>query len=224
MPSYKCRYSLHSVCSSILSVIHTFWSSNLIWSQYSDVILWHKSIVFRVICCDFNNSGHTNVVSDSSCTADEHKLATVSWDKSIKVWDISTGEYRWVQPGFQGFQSLSVFMYWLLLDVPCWSVANLGNCTRVWPQLTTFYLAKCVDLFTVHAAHRRLWSIPTISTTIRHVKPVHIRKNWGRNISWCQFLHDDDVTLEPGQSLLYAKTQSYMSLKDDLSGWRSAEI
>jgi WD40 repeat protein len=38
--------------------------------------------------------GHTNVVSDSSCSADEHKLVTVSWDKSIKVWDVSTGEYR----------------------------------------------------------------------------------------------------------------------------------
>ena len=34
------------------------------------------------------------VVSNHSCSLDERFLATTSWDKSINVWDIATGEYR----------------------------------------------------------------------------------------------------------------------------------
>ena len=41
--------------------------------------------------------GHVNVISDASCSADERKLVTVSWDKSIAIWDISTGMFRYRQ-------------------------------------------------------------------------------------------------------------------------------
>ena len=37
---------------------------------------------------------HKNVVSDACFTRDERKLATVSWDKNIAYYDISTGMYR----------------------------------------------------------------------------------------------------------------------------------
>ena len=44
--------------------------------------------------CNFVSRKHTNVVSDAAFSADERNLVTVSWDKSIALWDISTGMYR----------------------------------------------------------------------------------------------------------------------------------
>lgn len=38
--------------------------------------------------------GHINVISHASFSQDERWLATVSWDKCVKVWDVSTGHYR----------------------------------------------------------------------------------------------------------------------------------
>ncbi|ELT87334.1 hypothetical protein CAPTEDRAFT_168582 [Capitella teleta] len=38
--------------------------------------------------------GHKNIISDASFTFDQRKLATVSWDKSIRVWDVTTGMFR----------------------------------------------------------------------------------------------------------------------------------
>ena len=37
---------------------------------------------------------HKNVVADACFTRDERQLATVSWDKNIAFYDISTGMYR----------------------------------------------------------------------------------------------------------------------------------
>ena len=39
--------------------------------------------------------GHTNIVAGCSITHDERKFATASWDKSILIWDVATGMYRW---------------------------------------------------------------------------------------------------------------------------------
>ncbi|KAK0051368.1 WD repeat-containing protein 88 [Biomphalaria pfeifferi] len=38
--------------------------------------------------------GHINVVADCDITNDERNCATASWDKTIGVWDVSTGMYR----------------------------------------------------------------------------------------------------------------------------------
>ncbi|XP_064640504.1 WD repeat-containing protein 88-like [Lineus longissimus] len=38
--------------------------------------------------------GHINAISDASFSQDERWLATSSWDKTIQLWDISTGMYR----------------------------------------------------------------------------------------------------------------------------------
>ena len=44
--------------------------------------------------------GHINIISDASLSLDERKLATVSWDKSIHIWDVSTGMYRCISVNF----------------------------------------------------------------------------------------------------------------------------
>ena len=38
--------------------------------------------------------GHTNIIADASITRDERWVATVSWDKSINLYDITIGMYR----------------------------------------------------------------------------------------------------------------------------------
>ncbi|KAH9519171.1 hypothetical protein Btru_074887 [Bulinus truncatus] len=38
--------------------------------------------------------GHINVVADCAITNDERRCATASWDKTARVWDVSTGMYR----------------------------------------------------------------------------------------------------------------------------------
>ena len=37
---------------------------------------------------------HKSVISNCVITPDERKFATCSWDKTINVWDVSTGMYR----------------------------------------------------------------------------------------------------------------------------------
>lgn len=39
-------------------------------------------------------SGHTNAVSGCSFSANDHYVCTSSWDKTIRVYDVSTGSYR----------------------------------------------------------------------------------------------------------------------------------
>ena len=41
-------------------------------------------------------SGHINMISSSDFSADERRLCTGSWDKTIKVWDLNAGSYRYV--------------------------------------------------------------------------------------------------------------------------------
>ena len=36
------------------------------------------------------------MVSSSDFSADERRLCTGSWDKTVKVWDVNAGSYRYV--------------------------------------------------------------------------------------------------------------------------------
>uniref|UniRef100_A0A8V1A517 Uncharacterized protein n=1 Tax=Gallus gallus TaxID=9031 RepID=A0A8V1A517_CHICK len=38
--------------------------------------------------------GHSNAISDCCFTSDGRYLCTASWDKSLKIWDIKTGEFQ----------------------------------------------------------------------------------------------------------------------------------
>lgn len=51
------------------------------------------SKTYNLITC----RGHSNVISDASFSNDERILATASWDKSIQLWDVSSGSYRFSQ-------------------------------------------------------------------------------------------------------------------------------
>jgi len=43
------------------------------------------------VCC----SGHKNVVSSCDFSENERHLCTSSWDKTLQIWDISTGMFRY---------------------------------------------------------------------------------------------------------------------------------
>ncbi|KAK7475528.1 hypothetical protein BaRGS_00033217 [Batillaria attramentaria] len=53
-----------------------------------------KFFDLRSNTCTITLDGHANVVTCGSITKDERKFATSSWDKSVCIWDISTGMYR----------------------------------------------------------------------------------------------------------------------------------
>lgn len=38
--------------------------------------------------------GHSNAISDCCFTSDGRYLCTASWDRSLKIWDVKTGEFR----------------------------------------------------------------------------------------------------------------------------------
>lgn len=41
-----------------------------------------------------NFSGHINIIASCAMSPDERKFATASWDKTVKIWDVTTGTYR----------------------------------------------------------------------------------------------------------------------------------
>ncbi|XP_010583539.1 PREDICTED: WD repeat-containing protein 88 [Haliaeetus leucocephalus] len=58
--------------------------------------------------------GHSNAISDCCFTSDGHYLCTASWDKSLKIWDIKTEEFRCHEPvslneGHEGSVSSCLF-------------------------------------------------------------------------------------------------------------------
>jgi len=52
---------------------------------------------------------------------DEHKLATVSWDKTIAFWDIATGSYRFVNHRSYSYTVFRVCVL-LYLNLYKWSL------------------------------------------------------------------------------------------------------
>lgn len=69
----------------------------------------HSSCVFH-LCF----RGHGNAVSDCCFTSDSRYLCTASWDKSLKIWDIKTGEFQCHEPislnqGHEGSVSSCLF-------------------------------------------------------------------------------------------------------------------
>ena len=42
-------------------------------------------------------SGHINMISSCDFSPDERWVCTGSWDKSILIWDVNAGTYRYLQ-------------------------------------------------------------------------------------------------------------------------------
>jgi len=50
----------------------------------------------RIITVLYCFRGHINVVSSSCFSYDSHYVATASWDKTVQLYDIATGVYRYM--------------------------------------------------------------------------------------------------------------------------------
>lgn len=77
----------------------------MVCNGYKTSLFWYFYLYFR---------GHSNAISDCCFTSDGRYLCTASWDKSLKIWDIKTGEFRCHEPlslnqGHEGSVSSCVF-------------------------------------------------------------------------------------------------------------------
>ena len=48
----------------------------------------------------FTYSGHENIISCAGFSGDDRRLCTGSWDKTLKMWDVNAGSYRFAMALF----------------------------------------------------------------------------------------------------------------------------
>ncbi|XP_041376182.1 WD repeat-containing protein 88-like [Gigantopelta aegis] len=77
--------------------------------------------------------GHINVISGCAITQNERNFATCSWDKSVQLWDISTGMYRANGPiSLKGSHEGSISCCNFSSDGLMLVTGSFDNCIVVW--------------------------------------------------------------------------------------------
>ncbi|MBA3351229.1 MAG: hypothetical protein H0U23_02170, partial [Blastocatellia bacterium] len=88
--------------------------------------------------CICQLSGHTDAATGLAWSASGDRLASVSWDRTLRMWDIGTQKEIWRSPE-QSYDSGSLSLSWELAEdevLTTWNESQEGGKVRVWNAAT----------------------------------------------------------------------------------------